>query len=51
MSLRAGKFKYKSCKIDPEQLFDLETDPNEMKNLVGKPEYEQNQPFAKYTVK
>ena len=39
VSLRNGKFKYNQCKLDPEQLFDLENDPNEMNNLVGQPEY------------
>jgi len=41
VSLRSGKFKYNRCKLDPEQLFDLENDPSEMNNLVGQPEYEE----------
>jgi choline-sulfatase len=40
-SLRSGKFKYTRCKLDPEQLFDLENDPSEMNNLVEHPEYEE----------
>ena len=35
--LRQGRWKYTACTLDPEQLFDLETDPNEMTNLVGYP--------------
>ena len=41
VSLRSGNFKYNRCKLDPEQLFDLENDPSEMNNLVGQPEYEE----------
>ena len=41
VSLRSGKFKYNRCKLDPEQLFDIENDPSEMKNLVGQPEYQE----------
>ena len=37
VSLRSGKFKYNQCKLDPEQLFDLENDLNEKNNLVGQP--------------
>ena len=41
VSLRSGKFKYNRCKLDPEQLFNLENDPSEMNNLVGRSEYEE----------
>ena len=39
VSIQNGKFKYNQCKLDLEQLFDLENDPDEMNNLVGQPEY------------
>ena len=29
-----GKYKYNHCSIDPDQLFDLEDDPNELVNLA-----------------
>lgn len=32
--LRDGKWKYTACALDPEQLFDLETDPRELRNLA-----------------
>ncbi len=35
IALRSGRWKYTNCAADPEQLFDLEADPNEMKNLAG----------------
>ena len=35
VALRAGRWKYISCAVDPEQLFDLETDPREGTNLAG----------------
>ncbi|WP_306133490.1 choline-sulfatase [Roseivivax marinus] len=34
VSLRAGKWKYTNCALDPEQLFDLEADPHELTNLA-----------------
>lgn len=36
--LRYGKWKYIRCALDPDQLFDIESDPNELENLaqVGK---------------
>jgi choline-sulfatase len=33
--LRAGRWKYTACSLDPEQLFDLEADPHELCNLAG----------------
>ena len=35
VALRYGKWKYTRCVLDPEQLFDLEADPQEMRNLAG----------------
>lgn len=32
--LRYGKWKYTRCLLDPDQLFDVETDPNELNNLA-----------------
>ena len=37
VSLRHGKWKYTRCALDPDQLFDLETDPHELVNLAGDP--------------
>lgn len=34
VSLRKGQWKYNRCLLDPEQLFDLETDPHELNNLA-----------------
>lgn len=39
VSLRLGKWKYNACSLDPEQLFDLESDPHEMRNLADDPAY------------
>ena len=35
LMIRKGKHKYICCASDPEQLFNLETDPDERENLVG----------------
>lgn len=35
VSLRYGKWKYNRCKLDPDQLFNLDDDPNELNNLAG----------------
>ncbi|GHF39242.1 choline-sulfatase [Seohaeicola zhoushanensis] len=35
VAIRSGRYKYTRCSMDPEQLFDLEADPNELFNLVG----------------
>ena len=33
--LRYGKWKYTRCLLDPDQLFDIEADPNELVNLAN----------------
>ncbi|MEM7564381.1 MAG: choline-sulfatase, partial [Pseudomonadota bacterium] len=33
LMIRRGKYKYICCETDPEQLFDLEADPNELQSL------------------
>ncbi|MCF3594527.1 choline-sulfatase [Rhodobacteraceae bacterium LMO-12] len=37
VSLRYGKWKFNRCTLDPDQLFDLETDPHELTNLAEVP--------------
>lgn len=37
VSLRYGKWKYNRCTLDPDQLFDLDTDPHELENLAENP--------------
>ncbi|MEM8536298.1 MAG: choline-sulfatase [Pseudomonadota bacterium] len=37
VSLRYGKWKYNRCVLDPDQLFDLDADPHELKNLAEVP--------------
>ncbi|MDF1718235.1 MAG: choline-sulfatase [Antarcticimicrobium sp.] len=39
VSLRYGKWKYNRCALDPDQLFDLEADPQEQTNLAEVPEH------------
>jgi len=34
VSLRYGPWKYNRCALDPEQLFNLDTDPHELENLA-----------------
>ncbi|PZO67907.1 MAG: choline-sulfatase [Paracoccus denitrificans] len=39
VALRDGRWKYTLCKVDPEQLFDLDTDPGERVNLADDPDH------------
>jgi choline-sulfatase len=48
VSLRQGKYKFNRCALDPDQLFDLESDPHELTNLIGNPVHaEAEAAFAK----
>ncbi|MCO6186755.1 choline-sulfatase [Rhizobium sp. L1K21] len=38
--IREGQWKYVHCALDPDQLFDLESDPNELNNLAEEPIFE-----------
>ncbi len=40
LMIRRGNYKYIFSEPDPEQLYDISSDPNERDNLVGQPEYE-----------
>ncbi len=37
IALRAGRWKYTNCALDPEQLFDLQADPHELTDLAEDP--------------
>jgi choline-sulfatase len=37
--IREGQWKYVHCALDPDQLFDLENDPQELTNLAADPAY------------
>jgi choline-sulfatase len=39
ISLRSENWKFNRCALDPDQLFDLEADPHELKNLAADPAY------------
>jgi choline-sulfatase len=39
VAIRAASYKFVHCEIDPPQLFDLEKDPCELKNLAAAPEH------------
>jgi choline-sulfatase len=41
LMIRRGRFKYVYSEPDPEQLYDLVADPNELENLASQPEYEE----------
>ncbi|MFK7763068.1 MAG: choline-sulfatase [Roseobacter sp.] len=40
VSLRYGKWKFNRCALDPDQLFDLESDPHELTNLAEEPAHQ-----------
>ena len=37
ISLREGRWKFNRCALDPDQLFDMQTDPHELTNLADDP--------------
>lgn len=39
VSLREGRFKLNLCALDPDQLFDLDADPQELVNLADHPDH------------
>jgi choline-sulfatase len=39
VSLRKGRWKLNLCRLDPDQLFDMEDDPTEARSLAGDPAY------------
>jgi choline-sulfatase len=39
VGIREGKWKYIHCMLDPDQLFDLDTDPLELNNLADDPDF------------
>lgn len=39
IGIRQGDYKYIQCALDPDQLYDLKNDPNELKNCAQNPEY------------
>jgi choline-sulfatase len=39
VSIRDGKWKYNRCTLDPDQLFDLQADPQEQRNLAADGDY------------
>lgn len=41
LMIRDHKYKYIYCQKDPEQLFDLTKDPNELNNLASHPEFQE----------
>lgn len=43
LMIRRGRYKYVFCESDPDQLYDLVNDPDELANLAGRPEHEELQ--------
>ena len=41
LMIRRGRYKYIYSEPDPDQLYDLAADPNELENLAGRPDYRQ----------
>ena len=39
ISMRHERWKFTRCSLDPDQLFDLESDPHELKNLATDPKH------------
>ena len=39
VAIRQGRWKYIHCELDPPQLFDLEPDPQELRNLADDPDH------------
>lgn len=37
--IRRGRWKFVHCPVDPDQLYDLEADPHELRNLATDPEF------------
>ncbi len=40
MMIREGRYKFIHCPVDPDQLFDLKDDPDELRNLATAPEHQ-----------
>jgi len=39
VAIRQGQWKYIHCELDPPQLFDLNADPHELRNLASDPDH------------
>ena len=40
VSLRDGQWKFSQCRLDADQLFNLDADPHELRNLAQDPDYQ-----------